>query len=127
MNVVDYIIDQPEPSGTIMGYFHDHIMSTYEHLTCTMKYDIPFYVGNHWICYLNPQKKGLQGIELCFTRGIELSNADGVLNSKGRKQISGVIIKDIESAPIDAIKRTLEEAIILDQSSPYLHPKNRKK
>lgn len=124
MNVVDYIIDQPEPAGTIMGYLHDHLVSTYPHLTCTMKYDIPFYVGNHWICYLNPIKKG--GIELCFTRGVELSNANRILNDKGRKQISGIEIKKIEDAPMDTIKRTLEEAILLDQVLPYRHPKNRR-
>lgn len=126
MNVVDYIIDQPEPAGTVMGYFHDYLMSTYPQLTCTMKYDIPFYTGQYWICYLNPQKKGLGGIELCFTRGIELSNEDGVLKSRGRKQISGIVVIDIKKAPIDAIKRTIAEAILLDQTKPYRHPKNRK-
>ena len=125
ITIVDYIIDQPEPAGTIMGYLHDYLMSTYPHLTCTMKYEIPFYVGHHWICYLNPKKKG--GIELCFTRGLELSNADGILKDKGRKQVSGIEIKSIDSAPIKVIKRTFEEAIILDKESPYIHPKNRKK
>jgi len=125
LNVIDYIINLPEPEGTIMGYLHDYLTLTYPQVTCTMKYEIPFYIGNHWICYLNPKNKG--GIDLCFTRGVELSNADGILQSKGRKQISGIEIKSIESAPIEPIKRTLEEAIILDQASPYKHPKNRKK
>lgn len=124
-SIIDYIIDQPEPAGTIMGYWHDYISEHYPHLEATMKYDIPFYVGNHWICYLNPIKKG--GIELCFTRGVELSNADGVLDARGRKQISGIRIVDIEKAPMQAIKRTMEEAVLLDQTTPYKHPKNRKK
>jgi len=69
------------------------------------------------MCYLNPTKDN--GVELCFTRGNELSNTQRILQSKGRKQVSGITyyeIKQIEESPILEI---LYEALLLDDEVPY--------
>jgi len=69
------------------------------------------------MCYLNPTKDN--GVELCFTRGNELSNTQRILQSKGRKQVSGMTyyeIKQIEESPILEI---LYEALLLDDEVPY--------
>ena len=69
------------------------------------------------MCYLNPTKDN--GVELCFTRGNELSNTQRILQSKGRKQVSGITyyeIKQIEESPILEI---LHEALLLDNEVPY--------
>ncbi|MBT8219886.1 MAG: DUF1801 domain-containing protein [Bacteroidia bacterium] len=117
--VVDYIIDQPEPTANVLGFLHDLITSHFN-VTTTMKYQIPFYVGNHWICYLNPIKKG--GVELAFVRGNELSNSQGILKSKGRKMVRGIEVYNVEDFPTEAIIEVFQEAIILDQNVPYKGP-----
>ena len=71
----------------IMTYFHNLLTKKFD-LESRMQYNLPFYYGKSWICYLFPTKKG--DIELAFTRGNELSNEQGLLNRKGRKQVSSV-------------------------------------
>lgn len=82
-----------------------------------MRYKIPFYDGKSWICYLNPGKKG--GIEFAFVRGNELSNEQGILESKDRKQVTSIQISQLKEIPEAAIREILQEAILLDESTPY--------
>jgi len=82
-----------------------------------LKYKIPFYYRKSWICYLNPIKK--KGIELCFTRGNELSNTQGLLAARDRKQIRGVIFETVESIPEESLLELLQEAFLLDETVPY--------
>lgn len=88
------------------------------------RYKLPFYYGRSWICYLNPIKK--EGIELAFTRGNELGNVHGILEHRNRKQISGIICRQLKGLPMDLIRDTLYEAVELDRSTPYKHPGKRK-
>ena len=124
MNIVDYILDQPEPAASIIGYFHDFFKSTYPQIELTMKYEIPFFVGNHWICYLNPIKKG--GVELCFTRGNELSNEQGLLSSRGRKQVFGVVYHQLRDIDEEVLLEVLTEALVLDEEVKYASKRKKK-
>ncbi len=87
-----------------------------------MRYKIPFYDGKSWICYLNPTKKGK--IEFAFVRGNELSNDQGLLESKGRKQVYSVEFEKLKDIPQQALNEIIQEAILLDGSKPY--PSKRK-
>jgi len=63
---------------------------------------------------LNPQKKG--GVELVFLRGKDMSNVQGVLERKGRKQVAGLLIKDNKSVNLELISELFAEALIIDES-----------
>jgi hypothetical protein len=63
---------------------------------------------------------------LAFTRGNELSNEQGILESKGRKQVYGLEFEKVADIPVLLIHEILHEAILLDQSKPYRHPKHSK-
>jgi len=82
----------------VLQYLHNLLIS-FPDIEPKLKYKIPFYYRKSWICYLNPIKK--KGIELCFTRGNELSNTQGLLAARDRKQ------------------ELLQEAFLLDETVPY--------
>ena len=77
-------------------------------LKSKMRYGIPFYDVEKWLCYLNPLKKG--GIEFAFIRGDLLDHSDGLLDNKGRKMVWGIELHDIESIPLEALRKKIAEA-----------------
>jgi hypothetical protein len=105
-----------------MKYFHKLFVEEF-HLTPKMTYKLPFYYRKSWVCYLFPTKKG--AVELAFTRGNELSNNQGLLKIKGRKQVSSVDFYSLKDIPEDSLHEVLHEAILLDETVPYTHPINK--
>lgn len=92
-------------------------LTTFPEMQCKLRYKIPFYDRKSWICYISPLKKG--GIELCFTRASELSNEQGLLEFKDRKQVAGITIAPGEHIPKDSLRELINEALILDEEVPY--------
>lgn len=86
-------------------------------LTAKIRYKIPFYFRKSWICYLNPQKNG--SVELAFVRGNELSDAQGILDSKGRKQVCSIELFKRSEMPMKELTEIFQEAILLDDSIAY--------
>ncbi|TAE44765.1 MAG: hypothetical protein EAZ06_11585 [Cytophagales bacterium] len=78
-----------------------------------IRYKIPFYDDKIWICYLNPLKKG--GFELCFLDGYLLSNAQNLLESRGRKRIKGIIITENTIFPSQAIIEIIHEVLLIQK------------
>lgn len=117
MSAVEIFIDEcEEPARSIMIYLHE-VLTNELGLKPKIRYKIPFYDSKSWICYLNPQKD--KSVELAFTRGNELSNEQGMLENKGRKQIMGVCFSSLESIPHNSLMEVLLEAIELDASTAY--------
>ena len=108
----------------IIEYFHHLFTDQYE-LDASMKYGVPFYTLKSWICYLNPIKGN--AVELAFTRGIELINHEELLNFKGRKQVGGFDIHDLNQKQIEQIEMVLQDAIILDMEVPYASKRKKNK
>lgn len=115
-DVENFIEEQTERRKEILMYLHQFI-TTYPNVVAKIRYRVPFYYQRSWICYLNPIKK--DGIELAFLRGNELSNEQGILNSKGRKQVSGIEIFDVKEINEEILNEILQEAFILDETIPY--------
>ena len=112
----DFIYRFEGPQHHVLRYFH-RLLTEEMDLTCTMRFKIPFYDRKSWICYLNPTKDGK--VELAFTRGNELSNAQGLLQHRGRKQISGIVFGSLDDIPEQAIREVIHEALMLDDLTPY--------
>ena len=120
---LDYIWELEGDQREIALFLHELIIS-FPEIQPRIRFKIPFYYRKSWICYLNPVKN--KGIELAFTRGNELSNAQGILQSKGRKQVYGITyykFKDIQEEPL---LETLQEAILLDVEVPYASKRSKK-
>ena len=59
-------------------------------------------------------------IEFAFLRGNELSNSQGILDSKGRKQVFSVELTALSKIPIKELKEIIQEAILLDETISYV-------
>lgn len=117
MNEVEsFIYNYQGKQRDVMLYLHS-LLSSDLGLTVKLRFGIPFYYRKSWICYLSPKKKGI--VEFAFVRGNELSNEQGLLNSKGRKQVFSVDFESIAGIPNDVINEIIQEAILLDQTIPY--------
>ena len=122
MSRVEDFIDRFENDRRkLLLYLHEWLGSELE-LTAKIRYNIPFYYGRSWICYLNPTAK--EAVELAFLRGNELSNEQGLLDNRGRKQVWGIEFRKVEEVPLELLEEILQEAILLDETIPY--PSKRK-
>lgn len=119
--VLDFIYHHEGMQKDLLLYFHQMISGN-PGVTFKISYRIPFYYRKSWICYLNPLKN--DGIELAFIRGNELSNNHGLLEAKGRKQVSGITFYRLTDIPENAVQEILQEALLLDEEIRY-SPKNR--
>lgn len=113
MNPVEsYIYNMDTVEQEIASYLHDVFTQKYG-MTCKLRYHIPFYDINKWVCYINPQKK--TGVELCFLHGRWMSDECGLLEARGRTQIKGVIYHNLSEINEEPLMSTIDEAIILDK------------
>ncbi|MFN1834869.1 DUF1801 domain-containing protein [Balneola sp. MJW-20] len=110
--VEDFIYCHEGDQREIMLYFH-HFLMNFPTVTCSIKHGIPFYDQNKWVCYLNPVKSG--AVALSFIYGNKLSNEQGLLESKGRKQVMSAEFKRLEEIPRDAVRQIINEALMLDE------------
>ena len=124
MSVEHFIYQHEGMQQAILEYLHELISSLPE-VTSKIRYKIPFYYRKSWFCYLNPTKDG--GIELAFTRGNELSNEQGLLASRGRKQVYGVIYNRLKDIDEEVLLEVLTEALVLDEEVKYASKRNKKK
>lgn len=123
MKVEDFMYQYECNQKEILDYFH-HLLTEELGLTCKMRWKLPFYFLNSWIVYLNPTKENT--VEIAYVRGNELSNANGLMDFKGRKQIMTIEIKTLKSMPIDGILDNLQEALMIDETVPYKLRKKQK-
>ncbi|MEL6989164.1 MAG: hypothetical protein AAGK97_15235, partial [Bacteroidota bacterium] len=86
-------------------------------LSPKIKYGIPFYFQNTWVCYVNPMKKD-KGVELNFVRARELEQTIHLLDFKDRKMVAGFTYYSIKEIDESLLKLVLEEAIQLDIDHP---------
>ncbi len=117
MTCLDYIEARDGEQRRLFLALHA-LLTSLPQVTDKIRYTVPFYVRKSPICYLNPLKNG--GVELVFIRGNELSNEQGLLDLKGRKQVAGVsyfAVSDIREEPLLEV---LQEALLVDEERSLL-------
>ena len=123
MTVEGFIEGRNGVQRQILIQLRELIMSLPE-MKASIKYKIPFFSRKSWICYLNPI--GESGVELAFTRANELSNEQGALHFKDRKQVAGIEFHHPSEINADLIVEILQEAILLDETIPYASKRAKK-
>jgi len=128
---LDYLLEEVEifieelgnqNQREIMLHLHEFILM-FANMEPKIRFKIPFYYLNSWICYLNPIKP--DKVELAFVRANELSSATMILDFKKRKQIAGLTIESLHNLPKTELALIFQEAILLDETIPYkLRKKN---
>lgn len=121
--VLAFIEEQDFPNRQIMQYLHEIIMAVPD-VTCKIRYHVPMYYRISWICYFNPQKKG--GVEWVLLRGNELSNIQGILEARERKQVTGIIFHEVSEIDEEVVREIFMEALILDEVKPYESKRKKK-
>ena len=111
-----FIAEKAGNQAKILQFLHDQLMA-FPEMEAKLRYKIPFFYRKSWICYLNPIKK--DGVELVFIRGNELSNEQGILEEKGRKQVRGIELYSVSDIPLNQLLEVVQEALILDEEVPY--------
>ncbi|HAH50585.1 MAG TPA: DUF1801 domain-containing protein [Balneola sp.] len=119
--VEDYIYSFEGDEQEVLLYFHELLIS-FPAVTSKLRFKIPFYYQNTWVCYLNPVKPNK--IAICFLRGYEMSNEQGLLVSKGRKQVLSAEFASVDEIPKKLMNEIINEALFLDETVPY-KPKSR--
>ena len=114
---------QPGSPGKNMRYLHDLLIEELG-LEAKVSFGNPAYYRKSWICYFKPIKD--TAFELAFFRGNELSNEQGILESKGRKQLRSITIKELDEDLIASLKVIFFEAIDLDEHKPYESKRKKK-
>ncbi len=125
MEIYNHFIDKLEDDALkdICHTLNKEIL-TFPHLKILKKFNLPFFYGKTWICYLNLIKK--KEIELCFVRGRELQSKE-LLDFKKRSMIGGLTYRTIDDIDFGVLKLLLEEAVALDNNKPYTFVKRKKK
>ncbi|MBX2875127.1 MAG: DUF1801 domain-containing protein [Saprospiraceae bacterium] len=123
-SIEDYIYRYEGKQREILQQLH-HLLTEELNLEAKLRYKIPFYYNRSWVCYLNAPKEG--GVELAFTRGNELSNDQGLLDDKGRKQVMSMLIEQLEQIHDPMLLEVWQEAILLDETIPYASKRQKKK
>lgn len=109
----DYFIDIISDNQREIILYLDALFLSYPEVSKKMRYKLPFYYYNSWVCYLNTVKG--DRVELCFINGQKLSNNQGLLDTRGRKMIAGIMLDHQKTIPNEAVLEIFGEAIILDE------------
>jgi tyrosine-protein phosphatase YwqE len=115
LSTEDFIERQEPHIQVILLRLVDILMSSHPKIKTKISFNTPFFKVKNDFCYFGKIHKK-NGVELCFLRGVELSNEQGLLDAKGRRIISGLQIKDIEDLKLkeQSIREIIQEALILD-------------
>jgi hypothetical protein len=90
------------------------ILNSAPGITEKLSYKIPFFYYMGPFCYLNPYKGGT---DLGFFYGVDLSNEQGILESRDRKQVQSIPIYTLDDYydKETAIREILQEALLVSQ------------
>jgi|CXWJ01.1.fsa_nt_gi hypothetical protein len=108
---------QNENQKRLISFFHSRFKD-YPNITPKIRFRVPFYYQKTWVCYINPIKP--HGIEICFIRGFELSNQQGILDAKKRNMIKGVTFFEIEKKRVRAVEEIFMEALELERTVKFV-------
>jgi hypothetical protein len=120
--VLSHIESLDNQQKEICNFLHNWLTEAYS-LESKYRFKIPFYYQRTWICYLNPIKH--DGIEFNFVRARELSVYENILDFRGRKMVAGIALYDVKQIPLHRLALVLEEAILLDDTTPYTFRKSK--
>ena len=114
ISVPSYIADRPKSQALIMNRLRNLVLDVGIHVEEKISYGVPFFYFHGPLCYLSPK---LDGAYIGFVRGHQLSNEQGLLETKNRKFIRSIYfhsLAELEEKATD-IRHILNEAAILNQ------------
>lgn len=115
MHEVNDYIESIENAKQKAVFEHLHeLLISFPGMKAKLRFKIPFYDCRHWVCYLNPTKTG--ETELAFCRANEMSNEQGLLDFRGRKQVAGAVFSSVADIPEGVLLEVIAEALLVDET-----------
>ncbi|GAB2619274.1 hypothetical protein GCM10027035_14360 [Emticicia sediminis] len=116
ISIEDFIESQELVISALLYQLRETILHAHPKMTERFMFNTAMFGVKNELCYFVVLNKN-KGVEIGFHRGFQMSNEQGLLESKKRKFIHGVTLKDLDDfknkeAPF---KEILQEAIILDE------------
>ena len=115
MNAVEsYIQDLAKEQRSLFHAVRELIFDAGPAVTEKISYRIPFFYSFGPLCYLNPYK---EGVDLGFHRGMELSDAQGLLETRDRSVVRSIAILHWNDflQKRNAIREVIQEALLLNE------------
>jgi hypothetical protein len=116
ISIEDFIESQDPLISALINKLRNLILNAHPKMRERFLFNTVMFGVKNELCYFVVLNKNI-GIEVGFHRGFQMSNEQGLLESKKRKFIHGITFKDLEDLKNrEAIfKEILQEAIILDE------------
>ncbi len=116
LSVEDFLERQEPHLQQLMQRLRVLILNAHPKIREHLEINTPMYKVKQDVCYFG-KVHPVKGLEVCFLRGFQLSNEQGLLESKGRKFIYGITLVDINDLKNKetAFLEILNEALILDE------------
>ena len=95
--VEEYIMDFEGGQRELLNYLYEFLMEQ-PGMRCKISYRLPFFIRKQQVCYLHALKDG--SVEIAFPRGHQLSDEQGLLESRGRKFIKAIRLQSLQSIPV---------------------------
>ena len=117
MEGVDLFFENLEGSKKELALSLHQFILSYQGISPKIRYNIPFYIKNTWICYLNVPKKG--GVELAFIRANKFQESQSLLDFKDRKMVGSFTYSNKGEVDFEKIDAVMREALLLDKTKKY--------
>ena len=116
ISVDDFIDHQLPHLQQLMERLRVLILGSHPRIREHLEINTPMFKVKQDVCYFG-KVHPVKGLELCFLRGFQLSNEQGLLDAKGRKFIHGITLVDSNDlkSKESAFLEVLNEALILDE------------
>lgn len=116
MTVDEYINRQTPDIHRLLGQIRRLILEVSPKVQEKISWGVPFYFHKGHVCYLNPLRTPEAAVDICFLRGYELADVQGVLEGRGRRTVRSIIVQASDLNE-DVIRELLQEAIVLNETS----------
>ncbi len=115
ISIEDFIESQELVISALLYQLRKTILHAHPKMTERFMFNTAMFGVKNELCYFVVLNKN-KGVEVGFHRGFQMSNEQGLLESKKRKFIHGVTLKDLDDFKNKeaSFKEILQEAIILD-------------
>ena len=117
MTVDEYINQQTAEHGRIVRRLRQLILTADPAIREKIAWNLPVYTYHkQHVCYLNVLRSEPFAVDLAFARGSELPDEAGLLESRGRKMVRSLVVREGADWDDDVIRTYVQEALLLSEN-----------
>lgn len=114
MTVDEYINGQTPEHARILRWLRQLILTADASVREKIAWNVPVYTyQRQHVCYLTVLRSEPVAVDLAFMQGAKLPDEAGLLESRGRKLVRSLVIRDPAELDEDVIRTYVQEALLL--------------